>query len=85
MADNTLGAYNIFELREMALKRVPKGLFEFVDRGTSDILARVIGATSSSRSSDLNFMPPAARRQVSPPWRTDPPDNPETAARLCRA
>lgn len=34
--DNTLGAYNIFDLRDMALKRVPKGLFEFVDRGTED-------------------------------------------------
>jgi len=36
MADNTLGAYNIADLRAMALKRVPKGLFEFVDRGTED-------------------------------------------------
>jgi len=34
--DETLGAYNIFDLREMALRRVPKGLFEFVDRGTED-------------------------------------------------
>src|ERR671913_710834 len=34
--DKTLGAYNIFDLRDMALKRVPKGLFEFVDRGTED-------------------------------------------------
>ncbi len=33
---NNLGAYNIFDLREQALKRVPKGLFEFVDRGTED-------------------------------------------------
>jgi (S)-mandelate dehydrogenase len=36
MADKTLGAYNIFDLREMALRRVPRGLFEFVDRGTED-------------------------------------------------
>lgn len=28
--------YNIADLREMALRRVPKGLFEFVDRGTED-------------------------------------------------
>ena len=33
---NDLKAYNIFDLRKMALKRVPKGLFEFVDRGTED-------------------------------------------------
>ena len=39
MADNTLGAYNIFDLRDMALRRVPKGLFEFVDRGTEDEVA----------------------------------------------
>lgn len=36
MADKNLGAYNIADLRAMALKRVPKGLFEFVDRGTED-------------------------------------------------
>jgi isopentenyl diphosphate isomerase/L-lactate dehydrogenase-like FMN-dependent dehydrogenase len=36
MADETLGAYNIFDLRDIALRRVPKGLFEFVDRGTED-------------------------------------------------
>lgn len=29
-------AYNIADLRRMALKRVPKGLFEFIDRGTED-------------------------------------------------
>ncbi len=34
--DKSLGAYNIFDLRDMALARVPKGLFEFVDRGTED-------------------------------------------------
>jgi L-lactate dehydrogenase (cytochrome)/(S)-mandelate dehydrogenase len=29
-------AYNVWDLREMARRRVPKGLFEFVDRGTED-------------------------------------------------
>jgi L-lactate dehydrogenase (cytochrome)/(S)-mandelate dehydrogenase len=29
-------AYNISDLRHMAVKRVPHGLFEFVDRGTED-------------------------------------------------
>ncbi|MFT5450152.1 MAG: (S)-mandelate dehydrogenase, partial [Gammaproteobacteria bacterium] len=33
---NDLNAYNIFDLREIAMKRVPKGLFEFMDRGTED-------------------------------------------------
>lgn len=32
-------AYNIYDLREMARRRLPKGLFEFVDRGTEDDVA----------------------------------------------
>lgn len=36
MKDRTLNAYNIADLRELARKRLPKGLFEFVDRGTED-------------------------------------------------
>jgi L-lactate dehydrogenase (cytochrome)/(S)-mandelate dehydrogenase len=36
MADGKLDAYNIFDLREQALARVPRGLFEFCDRGTED-------------------------------------------------
>lgn len=36
MGDQTLKAYNIFDLREIARRRLPKGLFEFVDRGTED-------------------------------------------------
>ena len=32
MKDKTLEAYNIADLREIALRRVPKGMFEFVDR-----------------------------------------------------
>lgn len=39
MADNTLEAYNIADLREIARRRLPKGMFEFVDRGTEDELA----------------------------------------------
>ena len=33
---NDLNAHNIFDLRKIAMKRVPKGLFEFMDRGTED-------------------------------------------------
>ena len=36
MKDNTLGAYNIADLREIARRRLPKGIFEFVDRGAED-------------------------------------------------
>lgn len=36
---NDLKAYNIFDLRDQAMKRIPKGLFEFVDRGTEDEIA----------------------------------------------
>lgn len=39
MADDTLGCYNIFDLRDRAVRRVPQGLFEFVDRGTEDEVA----------------------------------------------
>lgn len=39
MADQTLGAYNIADLREMARRRLPRGMFEFVDRGTEDEVA----------------------------------------------
>ena len=31
--------YNIFDLREAAKRRLPRGLFEFVDRASEDHLA----------------------------------------------
>lgn len=36
MTDRMAEAYNIADLREMARRRLPKGLFEFIDRGTED-------------------------------------------------
>ena len=36
---DNLDAYNIFDLREIALKRMPKFMFEFFDRGTEDEVA----------------------------------------------
>jgi isopentenyl diphosphate isomerase/L-lactate dehydrogenase-like FMN-dependent dehydrogenase len=39
VSDKTLGAYNIADLREMARRRLPRGIFEFVDRGTEDEVA----------------------------------------------
>lgn len=36
MNDDTLGAYNVADLREIARRRLPKGIFEFVDRGAED-------------------------------------------------
>lgn len=39
MADGKLGAYNIEDLRRMAKRRLPRGIFEFVDRGTEDEVA----------------------------------------------
>lgn len=39
MKDNTLGAYDIADLREMARRRLPKGIFEFMDRGNGDEVA----------------------------------------------
>jgi len=37
--DKTLGAYDIADLREMARRRLPKGVFEFMDRGNGDEVA----------------------------------------------
>ena len=28
--------YNIFDLREVAKRRLPRGIFEYVDKGTED-------------------------------------------------
>ncbi len=39
MKDRSRGAYNIDDLREIARRRVPKGMFEFVDRGSEDEVA----------------------------------------------
>jgi (S)-mandelate dehydrogenase len=39
LPDKTLGAYNIEDLRAMAKRCLPKGVFEFVDRGSEDELA----------------------------------------------
>ena len=39
MKDKSPGACNIADLREIALRRVPKGMFEFVDRGSEDEIA----------------------------------------------
>jgi isopentenyl diphosphate isomerase/L-lactate dehydrogenase-like FMN-dependent dehydrogenase len=37
--DTTLGAYDIADLRELARRRLPKGVFEFMDRGNGDEVA----------------------------------------------
>jgi (S)-mandelate dehydrogenase len=37
--DATLGAYDVADLREMARRRLPKGIFEFMDRGNGDEVA----------------------------------------------
>lgn len=39
MNDDTLGAFNVADLREIAQRRLPKGIFEFVDRGAEDELS----------------------------------------------
>jgi isopentenyl diphosphate isomerase/L-lactate dehydrogenase-like FMN-dependent dehydrogenase len=39
--DNTLGAYEIADLRELARRRLPKGVFEFMDRGNGDEVALI--------------------------------------------
>jgi isopentenyl diphosphate isomerase/L-lactate dehydrogenase-like FMN-dependent dehydrogenase len=39
MSDPTLGVYDIADLREAARRRLPKGVFEFFDRGNGDEVA----------------------------------------------
>lgn len=39
MTDATLGLYDTTDLREAARRRLPKGLFEFMDRGNDDEIA----------------------------------------------
>jgi isopentenyl diphosphate isomerase/L-lactate dehydrogenase-like FMN-dependent dehydrogenase len=39
MRDGTLGYYNTADLREAARRRLPRGLFEFMDRGNDDEVA----------------------------------------------
>lgn len=36
MRDETLAAFNVADLRDIAQRRLPKGIFEFVDRGAED-------------------------------------------------
>jgi isopentenyl diphosphate isomerase/L-lactate dehydrogenase-like FMN-dependent dehydrogenase len=39
MAKHDLGAYNIEDLRQLAKKRLPRGMFEYIDRGAEDEIA----------------------------------------------
>jgi len=39
MKEDTCGAWNIYDLTEMAQRRLPKGLFEFMHRGNDDEIA----------------------------------------------
>ncbi len=39
MKDRSSEAYNIADLREIARQRMPKGIFEFIDRGAEDEVA----------------------------------------------
>jgi len=41
MADSSLGAYDVADLRELARRRLPKGVFEFFDRGNGDETALI--------------------------------------------
>jgi isopentenyl diphosphate isomerase/L-lactate dehydrogenase-like FMN-dependent dehydrogenase len=41
MADPTLGAYDVADLRELARRRLPRGVFEFFDRGNGDETALI--------------------------------------------
>ena len=36
MSNSDLGVYDVADLRELARKRLPQGVFEFMDRGNGD-------------------------------------------------
>ena len=36
MPDQSLGAYNIADLREMARRKLPRPIWEYLERGTED-------------------------------------------------
>lgn len=58
MADQNPGVYNIADLREMALRRVSKDGFEFVDRVMASIGCRGVAALGPEY---LQFVDPAFR------------------------
>ena len=39
MAKNNFGAYNIEDLRQIAKKKLPRGVFDYVDGGAEDGIA----------------------------------------------
>ena len=39
MSKDILGVYNIEDIRQKAKKRLPKGIFDYVDRGAEDEIA----------------------------------------------
>lgn len=49
-----LDSYNIFDLRERARARLPRGLFEYVDRGTEDEIALIGNRAAFER---VKFVP----------------------------
>lgn len=59
------GAYNIDDLRELARRRLPKGLFEFVDRGAEDELTLTRNRTAFDKKELLPrvLMDVSARNQ----------------------
>src|SRR4051812_5678308 len=48
-------AYNISDLREIARKRLPRGVFEFVDRGTEDEVSLSHNAAALPPSREYNL------------------------------
>ncbi len=49
MSGDTLGAYDIYDLARMAKRRLPRGVFEFFDRGNGDEAALVENCAAFER------------------------------------
>jgi isopentenyl diphosphate isomerase/L-lactate dehydrogenase-like FMN-dependent dehydrogenase len=68
MTDIAERALNIADLREMARRRLPRGIFEFVDRGSEDDIA-VLNNSSAFRQIHLRprFLRDVSRRTLATP------------------
>ncbi len=61
MKEETYGAWNIYDLTELAQRRLPKGLFEFMHRGNDDEIA----VRDNRRALDAIKLRPRVLRDVS--------------------
>jgi hypothetical protein len=62
LTDKTLGAFDIADLRELARRRLPRGVFEFFDRGNGDE-----AALTENRAAFERLFPLSGGKEGGPP------------------